>query len=402
MAVFSYKAIDAQRAVLAGTIAADTPKQARDRLRSRGLTVHTFDELTKPKNPGAWRLRRQRKKHETQVLSFCREMATLLGVGVSMLDAVDTVLKQAKGSFRSTLLQLRERIASGGSLAEAMGDQPGVFDELAVRIIEVGEETGRLDTVLDEFVAFREKSVRLKNHLGAALLYPMIVSATGLGVAIFLMTFVVPQLLEGLIEAGRPLPKVTVAVKAASDLLIHRWWLMLALLAGLFVLQAVVLATPRGRYAWHALLLKLPGVGALIRKQAVVRISIVLASLLRSGLPFLQALAVTRRATPNLALRRALERFEHDVSIGRDLGQALDQAKAFPPVVVRVFAVGQQSGRLEGMLERLAHDYDGQVAAATNKLTALLEPLLIILLAVVIGVIALATILPILEAGHVV
>jgi type II secretory pathway component PulF len=190
-------------------------------------------------------------------------------------------------------------------------------------------------------------------------------------------------------------------VKHASDFLVHRWWILLIAFVAVVAGIRVLLRTPRGRYAWHRAQLRIPVLGDLIRKQAIVRLSVVLSTLLRSGLVFVQSLQIARRTTTNLILAGALQRCEEAVQTGRDIGQALQDTGAFPPVMVRMFAVGQQSGRLEEMLDRLAADYDRQVNTAAQRLTALLEPLLILILVLLGGFIGVATILPLLEAADV-
>ena len=411
MAVFAYKALAANAAAVSGMIVADTPREARDSLRARGLTVqevipHAADATSaQPGGAGVrwpWRRRPGRVPGASaKVVSFIRELSTLLAVGVPLLEAIDTIRRQhRRGRFAAALLALRDRISGGASLADAMREQPGVFDELCVSITEVGENSGTLEAALERVAEFKERSQAFRNKLGTVLLYPAIVLVMAAAVSVLLMTVVVPNLLAALVENGRPLPLPTRVVKAISDVLVSWWWAIL-LGIGLFaVLVQFVVRTPRGRYAWHRLQLRTPVAGDLLRKQAIVRLSVVLSTLLRSGVVFVRALQIARRTTPNLVLNRALERCEEAVGAGRDISAALEETGAFPPVVVQVFSVGQQSGRLEEMLDRLAADYDRQVASAAQRLTALLEPALILLLVLVVGFIVLATILPMLQAAQ--
>lgn len=416
MAVFSYKAMDVDRSAVAGMVTADTPRQARDLLRQRGLMVQQVKNRLAAGTPAPgtapgisggfasiihWRHQRSRKRHDSKMVDFIRELSTLLAVGIPLLETIDTVLKQHRGSFRAALLQLRDDVASGVSLADAMRRQPGVFDDLCAHIAEVGENAGTLEKVMDDLADFKDKSRQLRGRIGSALLYPAIVLVTGAAVTIFLMTFVTPNLIEALTDANRPLPAITKVVKSTSDFLVHRWWLLLAIMTiGVLVFSAAVSA-PRGKRVWHALLLRMPVLGDLIRKQAVVRVAIVIATLMRSGIVFIKAVEIAQQSTSNVILRAALERCRVAVGAGQDIAKALEHTRAFPPTVLQIFAVGQQSGRLEDMLERLALDYDRQVATAAGRLTSVLEPILILLLAVIVGAVAFATILPILEAGNV-
>jgi type II secretory pathway component PulF len=281
-----------------------------------------------------------------------------------------------------------------------MREQPGVFDEFCHSIAAVGEDAGTLDASLDRLADFRERSDQLRGRVGTALVYPGIVLSMAVFAATFLMTFVVPRILEPLLEQGHELPLPTLIVKGMSDFLLAWWWAVLAAAVVLVTALTLAVRTPRGRRAWHGLLLRLPVFGPLARKQAVVRVAVVLSTLLRSGVVFLTALQVARRTVGNAVVADALARCEQAVAAGGDIAEALGRTKAFPPTVVQVFAVGQQTGRLDEVLDRLAHAYDQQVAAASQRLAAVLEPALIVALAGVVLFIILATVLPILEAGN--
>jgi type II secretory pathway component PulF len=400
MAVFSYRATDLRSADLTGTIAADTPRQARDVLRQRGLIVRDLAE-DRPSAQKSRRLRRGRaggSKYESTL--FIRELSTLLSIGVPLLEALDVIARQHEGRFHATLLLLRDRVAAGSSLANAMREQPAVFDDLCINITEVGEDAGTLDSALERLAEFRERSQQLRGRVSTALIYPGIVLATALFASTFLMTFVVPKILEPLIEQGQTLPLPTRIVKGASDFLVSWGWLLALIVLAAACGFAALLRSPAGKRWWHRTILRLPLIGELARKQAIVRIAIVISTLLKSGIVFLRALEIAQRSTKNLVLRDALERGGKAITAGSGLAEALEQTGAFPPMVVQVFALGQQSGRLEEMLDRLATTYDQQVNSAAQRLTAILEPLLIVVLAILVLFIVLATVLPILEAGN--
>ncbi|MDH3585264.1 MAG: type II secretion system F family protein [Phycisphaerae bacterium] len=406
MAVYAYRAIDPTSVKVKGTIAADTPRQARDQLRQRGLVIEqvapaTGRQPSPARSEGVPRVGSGGSRSGVQLTSFLRELSTLLGVGIPLLESLDTLADQYRGGFEAAVLELREQVAGGAGLAEAMRRRPDIFDELCASITEVGESAGALDQSLAQVADFREKWQQLRGRITTALLYPGIVLLMGLGVMIFLMTYVTPNLLGMLLESGRPLPTTTAMVKAVSDFLIGWWWALLALALAATLAVRMILATDGGGLAWHRFQLRLPGVGELIRKQLIVRIALVVSTLMRNGVEFIQAIQIAQRTTPNRVLREALKRCEQAVYAGQDIGPALEEPGAFPRPVVQVFAVGQHSGRLEPMLERLAMDYDRQVQVAAQRLTAVLEPILIVLLAVMIGLIAFATIIPILEAGDV-
>lgn len=398
MAIYTYHALDARRSAVRGAIAADGPRQAREQLRRRGLAIQAIEET---KSNRAKRPVLVSRRYGGKLTSAIRELATLLGVGIPLTEAIDTLARQQRGGFKTALLLLRDRVNGGLGLAEAMAEQPEVFDTLSVRMVEVGENSGTLEAVLEQLAGFKERSSELKDRVLTALLYPAIVLAVSLAVTIFLMTVVVPMLLSNLLEAGRALPWPTRVLKGASDLLVHQGWLPLLALVVLAIALAAALRTTSGRRLWHRLLLRIPMIGAMARKQTIARMAMVLATLIRSGIVYLKAVEIVVRSTSNLVFREALERSAQEVGAGQDISQALERTGVFPPLVVHIFAVGQQSGRLEEMLERLAADYDRQVASSSARLASALEPLLILTLAIFVGFILFATLLPILEAGNV-
>ena len=406
MSVYGYLATDGAAAPVRGTLVADSPREARDQLREQGLSIHELSDGSSHSSRAMhWRLPLLRIGRRPDTAGFLRELATLLEVGAPMLESLDTVTRSTRGGFRLTLLRLREEVAAGRSLAEAMRDarvagRPA-FDEVTLAMVGVGEESGDVGGVLDQVAEYHERGRRFKNQLVSALAYPGVVLLVGTGVSLFLMSYVVPGLVESLAESGKPLPWITVVVKGFSDALVRWGWIAgLLLLAGCFGL-GLMLRTERGGLLADRLVLRLPLVGDLARKQAVVRIAFVLSTLMRSGIGFERAVQTAQGSARNRVLRRALSDCSSALHEGRDLGPALEATGAFPPAVVQVFDLGQASGRLAEMLDRLAGSYDRQVTTLTERLTAVLEPVLILLLAIVVGIIAFATVLPILEMGNV-
>ncbi len=401
MAVFSYKALDGRYLPTSGTIAADTPRQARDMLRARGFLIEQVDPQQASRKINSWNRLGAGRRDAAKTGQFVRQLSTLLSVGSPLLEAIDTLANQNRGSFRKVLLLLRDKVAAGTSLADAMNQQPAVFDELCVNLVRVGENSGTLDATLHRLAAFKERSRQFKGKLTTALLYPGIVLTAAVGISLFLMTFVVPNLLAPLLEQGRPLPLPTRLVKGLSDLLLSDgWWIAICAFVAVALFTAA-LRTHRGRLLWDSALLRMPLFGDLARKQAIVRIAVVMSTLLRSGVVFVRAMEIAQKTTANRIMRTALMQCETAVSAGGDIAAALEKTKAFPPLVVHLFALGQQSGRLEDMLSELAEAYDAEVMTAAQRLAAILEPALILVLAAMVLCIVLATMLPILEAGDV-
>ena len=380
MAVYAYKAFSSGSDV-SGVIAAETPRHARALLDQRGLVVRDVRDVSRrsrPRSTLSFHLIAPVRRHELTALFG--ELATLLQVGVPLLESLDTLARQHDRATHRAIVRLRDRVSGGGSLAAAMREQPRIFDDLAISITEVGEDAGTLDQTLQRLAEFREKSDQLRNRVGTALIYPTIVTALGVACGIFLMSFVVPQILQPLLEQNLPLPLPTRIVKSASDILLADWPLLIAIVLLLAGAGAALISTDRGRQGWHEVQLKLPLLGTLIRKQMIVRVAVVLSTLLKSGIVLTRSMEIARRSISNRVVAGALRDVETQITSGIDLSGAMETTGVFPPMVVQVFALGQQSGQLEEMLDRLAINYETQVATAAQRMTAILEPMIIVVL----------------------
>lgn len=400
MSVFFYRALNERAAVIEGTISADSARAARDILRGKGYTVEQVTEQHEKRN--SWLPFRRRSRYASKRIEAVRELSTLLAAGIPLLETLDSlVAQQAHKGFRESLLLVRERVAAGCSLADAMRDQPQVFDELTIHMVEVGESSGTLDTVLDQLASFSERYLQLKDRVTSALFYPIVVFLLSMAVGVFLMTVVVPMLLDNLLEAGKNIPWPTRVLKAMSDTLTSYGPLLAVLAIGGFTALMALLRTERGKRLWHRTILKLPLIGSMALKQEISRMSLIVSTLLKSGIVLVSALEIAGRSAKNFVIKQALNSSRESIQRGQEIGEALEETKLFPPTVIQIFAVGQQTGKLEEMLDRLASTYDRQVSTLALRLATLLEPVLIVSLAAFVGFILFATVLPILEAGNV-
>ncbi len=399
MPVFAFKALDQQLTASTGQLAADSPYQAREELRRRGLTVEELTQLSAKRDWFQFWHRPQR--YEAKLIPALRELATLLSASIPLSDALHTVAKQRAGQLGTAFSMLHDRVTGGCGLAEAMREQPYLFDQLTVQMVEVGENSGSLDEVLDQWSDFREKYAQFKDRVVNILAYPAFVLVTSIVVVVFLMGFVIPMLLDNLLDAGGEIPWPTQILKFASDMIRSHGIAMAGVVAVALAAAIYGLSTRRGKRAWHALALKLPLLGTIVRKQEIARASLIIATLMDSGLVFLESLAIAAKATRNEILKDAFAHIHSRVQNGADIGEAMAECQVFPEMVIQICAVGQQTGKLESMLMRLSSDYDRQVSTLATRLSSILEPALIVVLAVFIGFVLYATMLPILEAGNV-
>ena len=314
---------------------------------------------------------------------------------------MQVLIQQAPNrGFEAVLRDVRERVTGGESLAEALEMHPHVFNELYVNMVRAGEASGHLDVVLTRVAEYLQKQARLRNKVLSALMYPMIMVIVGTLVVTVLMNFVVPRILDLVAKKGGMVPLPTRILQRVSTIFQDYWLLMAAgIAAGFFVLGAIR-RTERGKMAIDKFKLGMPVIGDLFRKQAISRFAVTLSTLLRSGVPVLEALGIVRNVVDNAVMAEIVGVIRDRIVEGTDISTPLKKSKMFPPVVGHMIAIGEQSGQLEDILGQLAESYDEEIDVATQRMTAVLEPIMIIVMAVVVAFIVLAIILPMLRLGQ--
>jgi general secretion pathway protein F len=416
--IFEYKAYASGGAVTTGVVDADTPREARHKLRRDNLLVSDLKELRSGRRrvlaggarQGLWvRLRQARARASGPsvrdldlVAGVTRQMGTLLASGIPLAEALRAIIEQAETRRSETIFrEIRERINQGLSLADALAEHPGLFSELYVNMVRAGEATGNVDVVLNRLADYLQTQRALRRKVVSALTYPALMIGIGLIVVSILMTVVVPKITQMLEDQGGTLPTPTRVLIAVSELFKNWWWLGALVVATIsFTIERIYTTSPNGQLFIDKTLLRLPILGDLLRKQAVSRFTRTLSTLLRSGVPAVQSLDITRKVVGNRVLADATEHVRAKILEGTDIATPLKASGAFPPLVGYMVAVGEQSGELEQMLDRIATAYDEEIDVATERLTSLLEPLMIIVLAVVVGYIVVSIVLPILEVGQ--
>lgn len=399
MAVFQYEVLTETGDPLAGVIDADTARDAREQLRRKKYYVTDVKTVEEGKGvagkifPALFQ-----KKHLEEVTVLFRQFATLVDAGIPVAESLSALVEQAETPALETVLrQIREKVTSGTSLADALSEHPAYFNDLYVNMIRAGEASGNLDVTLARLASYTQRQYRLRGKVAAALAYPAIMAVVATGVIIFLLLVVIPKVEEMLIDIGKPLPLPTKIIVGVSGFVADFWWagLILAVLAGVGLRIATL--TDNGRLVWDRTLLRLPILGDLFRKQAVSRFAVTFSTLLASGIPILQALSIVKRVVNNRVLEKTIEEVHVRVMSGADIATPIRNSGVFPPVVGYMMGIGQESGRLEEMLEKIADAYDDELEITTQKMTAVLEPIMILVLAVVVGFIVLSAILPIME-----
>jgi len=400
--VYTYKAFNDGGQLKSGIEDADSPREARLRLRRQGLHVTDISELEAVGEKSQsrlqqWRVRRKTSGHLPQIT---RQLATLLRSGIPLNDALKVLIEQVETRQLEVVLRnVRERINSGSSFAEAIEVHPGVFPRLFVSMVRAGEAAGNNDVVLGRLAEFLMHQSRMKNRVLSALMYPIIMLLVGAVVVTILMVKVVPQLIA-LVEAKQQeLPTPTQILKDTTDFLSNYWILLAVAAVVLGMVVSAVRRTPKGKYATDKMLLGLPVVGDLFKKQAISRFAVTLATLLKTGVPILEAIKIVRDVVGNAVLQRVLDDLHSAILKGADISTPLKRSGIFPPAVGYMIAVGEQSGELEEILDSLAESYDLEVEIATDRMTAALEPIMIIIMAAAVAFIVMAIVLPMLSLG---
>jgi general secretion pathway protein F len=420
MPIYQYKAYVPGGATTTGVIDADTPREARSRLRRDQIFVSEIAELRGGrKRAAADSTARERLVQRLQSLrsvdttpsgknteivgALTRQLGTLLGAGIPLTEALRALIDQAETRKSETMLrEVRERVGQGVSLADALAEHRGWFTELYVNMVRAGQATGNLDIVLNRVADYMAAQRALRRRVVSALTYPAMMIGIGVIVVAILMGFVVPKITAMLIDTGQTLPLPTQVLIAVSDAFKKYWMLAaLAIAAVSFVVERIYHRSPRGQLFFDRALLRLPLVGELLRKQAVSRFTHTLATLLKSGVPVVTSLEITRNVIGNRVVADATEEVRRRILEGADISTPLKSSGAFPPVVAYMVSVGEQSGELEQMLERISEAYDEEISIATERLTAVLEPVMIVLLAIVVGYIVISIVLPILKVGQI-
>ena len=335
---------------------------------------------------------------KTKVLTqFTRQLATLVNAGLALMRGLEVLKRQMKNQqMREALDGISDNIAAGGTFSEALTAYPKIFDNLYINMVKAGEAGGVLEVVLGRLAEFAEKSEKIKNKVKGAMIYPIVVLVAAIGITAFLLVAVIPKFQQVFNDmlGGAALPPITQFVIDASGFVQHNGLQIFLAVVAFVVLMKIVGKTEKGAYFFDVLKLKMPVTGTLTQRSAVSKFTRTLGTLLSSGVPILQSLTITRDTTGNRVLTEAIQNVHDSVKEGESMTQPLSQCKVFPPMVVSMVEVGEETGALADMLTRIANTYDDEVDNAVAGMTAAIEPALIIVLAVVVGTIVIAMFLP--------
>ncbi|MDX5410914.1 MAG: type II secretion system inner membrane protein GspF [Thauera sp.] len=403
MPAFEFTALDVNGREQKGLLEGDSPRLVRQQLRERQWTPLTVQEVAEREAKTARRFSLRRGVAAGDLALMTRQLATLVRSGTPLEESVRAVSQQTeKARLKSMLLGVRSRVMEGHTLAAGFADYPHVFPELYRATVAAGEQSGHLDVVLERLADYTESRQQLRQKIQLALFYPALLTLLAISVAVLLLTYVVPQVVEVFQNIGQELPWLTRALIALSDFMRANGVLLLVLLGLAGGGFAWLLRKPGPKRAWHRLLLRLPLVARLVRGLNTARFARTFSILLASGVPVLEALRISAEVIDNLVMRDAVEEAARKVREGSSIFSALDKSRCFPPLTLHLIASGEASGRLEDMLERAATSQEREIEVLVATLLGLFEPILIIVMGGLVLVIVLAILLPIFDLNQLV
>ena len=380
--------------VMSGELAAESRRELTMALRRKKIILINAREKSKGlslslKRAGAGSVRTK------DLAIFTRQFATMINAGLPLVQCLDTLSKQtSKTVFREAISKVMKDVESGGTLAESIAKHRNIFSELYVQMVTAGEAGGVLDVILLRLATFLEKIDALKRKVKTAMMYPSVVLTVAVVATVFLLVFIIPTFAKMFTDFGGQLPLPTQIVMGLSDFLRGYWWAIIGVVIGVVLAIQRYYKTESGRLVIDRLLLKIPVLGSVIRKGAVARFTRTLGTLISSGVPILSGLDITARTAGNRVVENAVIATRESISQGNTIAEPLRASGVFPPMVTSMIAVGEQTGALDEMLEKIAAFYDSEVDTAVEALTAIIEPVMIVVMGTVVGGMLVAMYLP--------
>lgn len=396
MPQFKYETIDSAGKSSKGVIEATSLNDASKALRADGRFISS---LVPDSGPSILNMKIGSQKLKTKdLMIICRQLSSLLGAGITVIRALDMLYQQIESKKAKEVIgNIYEGIQSGKTLSEAFRDQEKALPSLMIYMVAAGEESGRLDEVMIRLATHFEKESKLKNKVAAAMVYPTILGIATIGITLGLMIFIVPQFAKTLTELGAPMPAITLFVLSISNTLVSYWYIFLIVTILLVLLWRGYKRSEKGGLAVDRIKLKMPIIGKSVKMTAAARFTRTMSTLLQSGINVLEAMEITSKTLGNVYLQMRLYESRNEIRKGVSLSRSIRSIKEFPPMIYAMMAIGEESGTLDAILDRSADFFEDEADSATAKMTAAMEPLIIVIMALVVGVIIAACGAPILS-----
>jgi type IV pilus assembly protein PilC len=404
MSLFIWEGTDPSGKKVRGEMEAATSQQVYNALRAKRINPNTKKIRVKGALDKEIKLPARKKKVKLKdIVVFTRQFATMIDAGLPLVQGLDILSRgHDNPAMKGVLSDVKEQVQNGGTLADGMKRHPKVFDDLFTNMVQAGEAGGVLDVILERMADYLEKSDRLRRQIKTAMIYPSVVVMAAIIVTSILLIFVIPTFAELFKGFGAALPAPTRLVIALSNFMTDNWYLIFGTMFGGFWFYKRFASTDRGKEVIHPIALKLPIFGDLIRKVAVARFSRTLSTMVSSGVPILDALAICARTAGNKVVETEITKVRISISEGKTIAEPLQLSSIFPPMVVSMISVGESTGALDAMLGKIADFYDDEVDNAVQGMKQLIEPIMILVLGTLVGGLVVAMYLPIFKLGSVV
>lgn len=406
MPVFEYEALNRSGRKKSGIIDAESLMAARSKLRRQHIFPVSIKEIASETAPhkghgGLLSPLFFRRLKQREIAMITRQLATLLSAGFPLVTALSTLIFQSTSKKMERVLStVKSDVQEGKSFSEAISRQAGLFSPVYINMIMAGESSGTLDLVLERLADLTETQEETRKRIEAALAYPIFMSFIGFAILFFLITYIVPGVIEIFSEMNQMLPAPTRLLISLSDFFQSFWWAVMAAPLFLWTLFSIFRQTTKGRLTIDQMVLRLPQAGTLVKKSASARFSRILGAMLSNGVPMLTALEIAKNSSGNHAVQQRIASAADVVKQGGGLGNALEGSPEFPPLVIQMIKVGEESGQLERMLEKSAELLENETQSTISALTSLLEPAIILVMGAVVGFIVLSICLPIFEMNQ--
>ena len=386
MANFRYQVIDSNGKKSEGIIEAASIGEASRKLKSDGKFIAS---LSLDKGKGLMNMEIGSPKLKTKdLVLITRQLASLLSAGITVVRSLDMLYQQLESKkAKKCIGEIYESVQSGRSLSEAFGEQRGIMPNIMISMIAAGEESGRLDEVMERLAEHFAKEAKVKNKISSAMVYPKILAGLTAAVSIGLLTFLVPKVGVTIAELGGELPGLTKALLSLSDSVVHYWYIYLAVIGLLVYGFKLWKSSEKGAETWSKIMLQMPVVGKATKMNASARFTRTVSTLLRSGISVLQAVEITEKSLDNVILQKKLEQARIEIRKGTSLSRSIRDITEFPPMIYAMVSIGEESGTLDAILEKAADYFEDEADSATQKMVSALEPTMIIIMAIIVGLV---------------
>jgi general secretion pathway protein F len=405
MPVYEYIGLNSSGKSMKGILDADSAVVARQKLRGTGIfPVEVKEALSRPEGLPSGPvsiLSLLKRVKPGEISAMTRQLSILLGAGIPLVKSFETLISQITNSMlRKIMARIKESVNQGNSLAFSLSQHPKIFSNIYINMVHSGETSGSLDVVLDRLAEFGEHQQALRGRFKAALIYPIFISLIGTLVLFFLITFVIPNITQIFSEMHQTLPLPTIVLISVSHFLKSFWWVALLTLFSIVVIIRQLVKRPRGHYLWDEAKLRIPVIGPINQKIALARFGRTLSSLLQNGVPLISSLQIVRNIVNNILIARVIDAASDEIRAGKSMHGSLAQSRWFPSMAVQMISVGEQSGELETMLNKIADAYEREVESHIIALTSMLEPVMILIMGLIVLFVVISILLPIFEMNQ--